>query len=182
MADGPDQPAAPVEGRRERVFTPALVVFLAAVLLIDGIALWRRSVLPGPAEAIVLLGDGDLDGDERRRVLRALVDEGSASSVVAERWGALLAAVALEDREAHAAVVAALGGVGSAMQVPAVADREFLHLGDPLLGNIFAALIAEAEGQRAEAVRKWRQVETQCQLMIRPFAKELAAAALRRLE
>jgi len=181
MAEGPNPPSAAAPRRRERVFTWPLVTFLLAVATFDLVAWWRRSVLPGPAEAIELLADGDLDGDERRRVLRGLVDAGRGSTVVVEQWGALLAAIALDDRAAHEALRTALAGPGTTAKLPPLADRELLHLGDPLLANVFAASVAEAEGNRAVAVLEWQQVATQCQLMHRPFAAELAADALRRL-
>lgn len=181
MAEGPNLPSAAAPSRRERVFTWPLVVFLLAVATFDVVAWWRRGLLPGPAEAIELLADGDLDGDERGRVLRGLRDAGRGSAVVVEQWGALLASIALDDRAAHEALRTALGGPGPATKLPPLAERELLHLGDPLLGNVFAAMVAEAAGDREVAVREWQQVATQCQLMQRPLAAELAADALRRL-
>lgn len=97
MAERHEPPPA-VATPRERVFTWPLVLFLAAVLLIDVGALWRRSRLPAPADAIGLLGDGDLDGDERRPVLGVLRDAATTSPVLAEQWAGLLAAIVLEDR------------------------------------------------------------------------------------
>jgi hypothetical protein len=65
--------------------------------------------------------------------------------------------------------------------VPAPAEREFLHLGDPMLGNIAAALQAEVDGDRARADTKWRQVAVQARMVGNPVAAELAAAAVERL-
>lgn len=180
MAERHEPPPA-VATPRERVFTWPLVLFLAAVLLIDVGALWRRSRLPAPADAIGLLGDGDLDGDERRPVLGVLRDAATTSPVLAEQWAGLLAAIVLEDRAAFDRIRARLGGPGPGTKVPPPAEREFLHLGDPLLANVLAASIAEAEGRNADAVQRWQQVAAQCQLMHRPLAQELAADALRRL-
>lgn len=182
MAVGRD-PSSAVEAKpRERVFTWPLVVFLTAVALIDVVSLWRRSVLPGPADAIVLLGDGDLDGDERQRVLRALVERGRASTAVAEQWGAMLAAIPLEDRAAYDAIRTGLGLPGPGAKVPPPTEREFLHLGDPLLANVLAATLAETDGRKGDAVQRWQQVTMQCLLMHRPLAQEIATDALRRLQ
>ncbi len=172
--------APPSEPRRPRILTPALAVFLAAVVTIDLVALVVRSIPPSPEEAVRLLADGDLDGAERRRVMQVLVRAGAEPADVGRRWAAMLAAVALEDRAAFADQVAALGGIGSAMKAPPAEVRVFLDLGDPMLGNLAQALLAEAESDRAAAHRRWQQVDTQCRLMVRPFAAELAAEGLRR--
>lgn len=166
--------------RRPRILTPALAVFLAAVVTIDLVALLVRSIPPSPEEAVRLLADGDLDGEERRWVMQGLMRAGGDSADVGRRWGALIAAVALEDRAGFAAQVAALGGVGGTMSTPPIEARAFLDLGDPMLGNVAQALLAEAAGDRAAAHRRWQQVDTQCRLMVRPFAAELAADGLRR--
>lgn len=179
MPASADRSAAPEP--RPPILTMPLVLFLLVVAGILGYSLWQRSIVPGPAEAIVLLGDGDLDGDERRRVLRALVVDGARSGELAERWAAMLAAVALEDRATFDASLAALGGPGKDLQVPPVGARDLLHLGDPLLGNILAALLAEAASDRGLAQRRWQQVQAQCRLMHRPLAAELAVAGLQRV-
>ncbi|MBL8750794.1 MAG: hypothetical protein JNK78_16660 [Planctomycetes bacterium] len=172
--------APATDARRPRILTPALVVFLAAVVTIDLVALVVRWIPPSPAEAVRLLADGDLDGDERRQALQVLVRTPPDSADVERRWGALLAAVALEDRAVFAAQVAALGGIGATMKTPSADMRAFLDLGDPLIGNVAQALLAEASGDRTAAHRRWQQVATQCQLMVRPFAAELAADGVRR--
>jgi hypothetical protein len=64
--------------------------------------------------------------------------------------------------------------------VPAAAARERLHLGDPMLGNVLAAFVAEVAGDRAEALRRWRQVAAQARLTAKPFPGELAAAGIAR--
>lgn len=167
--------------RRVRVITWPLALFLAAIVALDLGALWWRSRPPGPAAAITLLGDGDLDGDERECVLRALLEGGRNAAELAFRHGALLAAIALGDKAAYEAILSSLGGAGSAMQLPAPAERELLHLGDPLLGVIFAGFVAEAGGDKAEALRRWGQADAQCRLRQPAFAADVVAAALRRL-
>lgn len=160
------------------MFTWPLVVFLAAVAVVTGVGLDGKYPRPDADGAILLLADGDLDGDERVRMLRRLLEEVAQSREPAHLWAGLMATVALADRDGYAAVSARLG---SPPRLPAVADRELLGLGDPLLGNLVLAMVAEVEGDRAEALRRWRQVAAQSRLTMHAFPAELAAAALRRL-
>ncbi len=167
--------------RGARVFTPALTVFLAVVGLIVVVGLRGKYPRPPIGDAVLLLADGDLDGAERQRLLRITIDGALGSSELHHRWAGLVAAVALDDRTAYERLRTLLGGVEPPSAAPAAPHREFLGLGDPLLHNFSAALCAEAEGRLAEARRLWQQVANQCRLQARPFAAELAAAALQRL-
>ena len=87
--------------------------------------------------------------------------------------------MALEDRTGYAALLARLGRGPMPTAVPAEADRELLHLGDPLLGNMMRAMIAEAAGDLERSGRIWRQVAVQCR-RAPSFAAELATAAVQR--
>ncbi len=176
----PSNGSTPVPVRRERVFTLPLTGFLVAVTVIVGSGL--RSMYPSPDVdgAILLLADGDLDGDERRRMLRITIEGALHSQSVAHRWAGLLAAVVLEDRAAYQALLAPLGTGPVPTVVPAESDRELLHLGDAMLGNLLLAMIAEAAGDRPGALHRWRQVAAQSRLTARSFAAELAAAGVRR--
>ncbi|MBM4062319.1 MAG: hypothetical protein FJ265_14655 [Planctomycetes bacterium] len=167
--------------RAERVFRPPLVAFLLAVLSLLGYAAWARFWTPDVAEAVRWLADGDLDGAERRRALGAALQGALRSADPGDRWVGLLAAVALGDRPGYAAAKAPLGDGPVPSVAPPAPLREWLHLGDPLLGNVGRALLAEIEGDRAGAVRTWGQVRAQCRLVEAPFALELAEAALQRL-
>lgn len=164
--------------RREPVLTPALVVFLCFVAALVGSGLWTREWSPGLGRAIELLADGDLDGEERSAMLARTVDLARSAPGLRERWAGLLAAVALEDRNAFTAARAQLPGDPPA--VPIAAERELLDLGDPLLANVLAAFAAEAAGDRTGAQRHWQQVAAQARLARRPFAGELAAAGVQR--
>jgi hypothetical protein len=166
---------------RERVFTPALLVFLAAVAVYVGLGVRAKYPKPGVDGAVRLLADGDLDGDERRRMLRRTVDGALASEAVAHRWAGLLAAVALEDRAAYAQLLAALGAGEVPSQVPAEAERELLDLGDPLLGNLLHAMIAETAHDHEGSLKLWRRTAVQSRLSGNAFAAELATAGIRRL-
>ena len=167
-------PTAP----RERVFTLPLVLFLLGVAGVLAYGLWQRQRVPGADEAIMLLADGDCDRAERDRLLRITIDAAKSSDDIAHRWAGMLAAVSLGDREAHAALRSRLGGELAAP--PPAERREFLHLGDPMLANLLAAMVAEAAGDRGLALRRWRQVAAQCHFMARPLAAELAAAGIQR--
>lgn len=177
-APGPAPASAPT---RERLLTWPLVVFLLAV---GGAVAWgwlqRHPQLDLPA-AIQLLGDGDLDGDERQQVLAGMLAAAPTAKDPAAKWAVLLAAVALEDRAAYAAMRAQLGGGMAPAEVPPPAARALLHLGDPLLGAVLAAGVAEAAGDADEARRCWQRVAAQGRLAGRAFPGDLAAAALARL-
>jgi hypothetical protein len=184
----PSMPAAaaspsrlpPEAPRRERILTWPLAAFLVAVALIVGFGLRSKYPTPDVDGAILMLADGDLDGTERQRMLHIALDGALASKSVAHAWAGMLAAVALEDRADYAILLARVGSGPVPTEVPAEADRELLNLGDPLLGNMMQAMIAEAKGDKARSGPIWRQVAVQCRLWARPFAAELAEAALKR--
>jgi hypothetical protein len=167
---------------RERVLTLPLALFLTAVAATLAVGFYGRLRVPGIEEAVSLLADGDLDGTERERMLRITVVAARKSDDVTWQWAGLLAAVALDDRSAHAALAQRLGGVAPPSKVPPPERREWLALGDPMLANVLRAMLAEAAGDRAEAARRWRQVETQSRWFFRKraLAGELAAAGIAR--
>lgn len=167
--------------RSERVFTPALTAFLSAVALILLFALNQRLPSPDLQGAIDLLADGDLDGSERDRMLRRLLADAKEATAPDERWAGLLAALALEDRRAFQAMQATFGRGPVPSVVPPPAERERLHLGDPLLGSVLAAFAAEAANEPQAAIAAWTRAQVQARLARRPFARELAEASLARL-
>lgn len=167
--------------RRERILTLPLVLFLVAVALIVGFGLRSKYPTPDMDGAISMLADGDLDGKERRRMLQITLDGALQSQSVTHRWAGMLAAVALDDRTSYATLLARLGSGPMPTAVPAEADRELLHLGDPLLGNLMQAMIAETAGDLPRSGPIWRQVAAQCRLSGGGrLAAELAEAAAQR--
>jgi hypothetical protein len=166
---------SPTSARPERLFTVPAVAFLLLVAALVASGLWQRASAPDLTAACRLLADGDLDGDERKAMLRRIQVLAAGANDATAKWAAHLAAIALEDREAYAASVPGPG------ELPAAGDRELLHLGDPMLGNVLAAGVAEAAGDREEALRRWRWAEAQSRLASRYFPQELAAAAQLRL-
>lgn len=166
---------------RERVFTRPLCVFLALVVSVLAYAGYQKCRTPDLAEAVRELADGDLDGAERAVALRAVVSGAASASSPTDRWAGVLAAVALGDRAAYTSLAAGLGGTGVPGSIPPPQERTFLHLGDPMLGNLLAACAAEANGDRAGAIEAWGHVRAECHLCPSPFAAELADAALQRL-
>lgn len=157
-----------------------LWVFLALVAVAVVAGLRQKYPAPDFAGTVRLLADGDLDHDERERQLERVSALASSLEGAEPRWVALLAAVALRAAGRSAEAVAALGGLPP-KQAPALAEREFLHLGDPMLGNLAEALLAEVDGDRGRAGTKWRQVAVQARMVGNPVAAELAAAAVERL-
>ncbi|MBL8755875.1 MAG: hypothetical protein JNK15_21440 [Planctomycetes bacterium] len=171
----------PIGRPRERLFTPALVVFLLVVAGLVGRSLWRRFPTPDLAGGIALLADGDLDAAERERMLQRVLVQAKAAESVHDRWAGMLAAVALGDASAYAAMRARLGTGPLPQPLPPAAERTFLDLGDGVVRAAFAAWVAEAEGDRATARSSWQSVANQGRLSKRPFARDLGEAELARL-
>lgn len=168
----------------ERILTRPLFAFLILLAAIGSHAAWDRFRAPAAAVTIRELADGDLDGAERARALRALVAAGAASARLEIQWAGLIAAVGLSDRVAYAAAWKQVGGSVSdltGLRPPAAADRPDLGLGDAVLVGVAQATWLEAASQRDQARVRWRQVEAQCRIVPRPLAAELAAAAIERL-
>lgn len=177
-----DGALAPTDARPDRVFRWPLVVFLVAVGGVVGGGFWANQRLPGVAEGVSWLADGDLDAEERQRVLRAVLAGAQRSDEPAERWAGMMAAVALGDRAAYGAVAAPLLGPGSTLKVaPKHVQRSMLHLGEPMLGNLARGLLAEVDGDHAGAAVAFRQVLAEGRFVALPLAVELATAGLERL-
>jgi hypothetical protein len=173
--------SSPVTAPPDRVFTPALVVFLGIVALALGFAAWQRWPCPDLHGAVVMLADGDLDGDERRRMLRRVVADARQATGVTDRWAGLLAAVALADEPAWRELLRTFGSDALPREVPPPGEREFLHLGDRMLGSVLAAAVTEAAGEREAAIAAWTVAQAQATLAAQPFARQIAAASLARL-
>ncbi len=161
---------------------PALVAFLLVVAGVVAIGWYSTHRSPGLAEGVRWLADGDLDGEERQRALAAVLAGALASSEPVDRWSGMLAAISLGDRSGYAAARTPLGPGPVLSVVPKASECSMLHLGDPLLGNLAKAMLAESAGDRALALATWRQVQAQCGLCANAFALELALAALQRLQ
>lgn len=180
MPEPTREPPSPAPGAPRSAAGFLLWLFLALVATAVGFGLRQKYPAPDFAGTVRLLADGDLDHHERKRQLERVSDLAGAMEGAEPRWVAMLAAVALQDAGRLAKAVAALGGLPP-KQAPAAAEREFLPLGDPMLGNVANALLAEVEGDRARAGTKWRQVAVQARMVGNPVAAELAAAAAERL-
>jgi hypothetical protein len=162
------------------VWTRPLVVAWCLVLTIVLGSWWSRTPrldLPG---TLRLLADGDLDGAERsaqQERLLALAAAAPADDLTAA-WARCLAAVALGRPAEHAAALQLLGG-DPPKRFPPREMQELLAMGDPLLANLLRALVAAGQGDAPAAAQAFQQVHHQSRLMGRPFAAELAAAALK---
>ncbi len=173
----------------ERVFTWPLVLFLLVVTAILG---WALVLHLGPwsfAATVEQLRVGDLEGAERRRLLRRVLAAGvtaAAAPVTPEAafrvaCGAM-AAVALDD-----AVALALPGfrrlVGQARTPPqlSVADAAAVAFVDPALQQLGAALASEAAGDQAAARQGYQQAAASSVLFHLVLAGQLAQEGLARL-
>lgn len=174
---------APRARRGERVLTPALTFFLVATAVVLVTSLQHKYQRPPLATAVVLLADGDLDGQERERMLRVVLAAAVTSSdeQVRELWAGLLAAAALEDAPNYERMRARLGGGAVPDRAPPPEQRSDLDLGDPIVRNLAAALFAERDGDLDAARAAWGRVRAQCKLSARPFCAALAEAARVRL-
>ena len=170
--------AAMTEPTTERVLTTPLKIFLAMVLVGVVVALWTRHPKPDLDGAIAMLADGYLDAEERYRMLLHLSDLAVDAESLRQRWAGVSAAVGLRDQARLDAAESRLP-TGAARALPAEAC-EWLGLGDVLVANVQAAMMAEAVGDKELTVSKWAQVAAQARLRGNAFAAALArTAALR---
>jgi hypothetical protein len=169
---------------RTRVLTRPLVGFLVLVATVVGFALWQRYPTPDLEGGLQLLADGDLDGAERDRMLRRILQQSTAAATptVRDLWAGLLVALALGNESAFGAMQARLGASPVPLPVPEPTARTFLDLGDALVRAALFAWIAEAEAQPAVAKARWLSVRDQAVLSRRPLAHAVALAALQRLQ
>ncbi len=161
--------------------TRPLTVFLVAVAVVLLVSLRDKFPRPPLAEAAVLLADGDLDGIERQRMLRITVDGALRSTDSTDLWVGMLAAVALDDADLFARLRSLLGSGELPDSAPPPTQRARLDLGDPVVANVAAAMLAELDGDLDTARTMWRRVNAQCRLSHRPVAASLVAQAHRRL-
>lgn len=134
-----------------------------------------------PAAAVRALADGDLDGAECKQAFAALVAGAGAARTPVERWAAAFAALALGDAAAWEKGAAAVAADVASGFPPAPAERRFLDLGDPLLGAVRDAYVAESVRDVAAAKAAWAEARDIADLTGRSLPREVAVAALRRL-
>ncbi len=163
----------------QRLLTAPLVLFLLVVIAIVAGALANRAETPDLEGAIELLADGDLDRDERDQILLRIIVLGESDSTLRGRWAATLAAVALRDRAAFDRLESRLEP-GTKRVLPANRMR-WLSLGDAVLANVLAAMLAEAAGDPTQALTKWQQVAAQSRLTANGVSAKLAEEAEVRL-
>jgi hypothetical protein len=174
-------PSPSPTAEKPRLFTRPLTIFLTVVAVLAASGLWQKQPRPDLAGGVRLLADGDLDGEERLRMLQRVLAQAAGAENVTEHWAGLLAAVSLADREGWQRHLRALGGGDRPTAVPPPAERTFLDLGDRMLGSVLAAGVAEVAGDNAGAKQHWSSVQTHARLSGHAFGRELATAALQRL-
>ncbi|MFK7739895.1 MAG: hypothetical protein AB8H80_06190 [Planctomycetota bacterium] len=161
--------------------TVPLVVFLVLVAAVLAFGILTRAPALELSQAVAVLSDGDLDGDERKALLRRLLRQcEEEAGEFASRVG-VSAAMALGDETAFRSFEQRAAGFPSAKEGAAAVDSEslvVLGLGDPLVLNVQRALHAEQYGNKGDAAVVWRQVLAQSRLTGAVFA---GAEARRRL-
>ena len=162
----------------EPLLTAPLKAFLLLVFACLATAVWLRNPTPDLDGAIKMLADGDLDRDERERMLLRVKDLAENAQSPRQRWAGVLAAVSLGDADSFAVLAPKLGS-GKASILPAE-QCEWLDLGESLLANVRIAMMAEASEDSAVARTKWGQVAAQARVTGNGFAGYLAAAAVLR--
>lgn len=168
--------------KQEPIFTAPLLVFLCAVAA--ALAIGWRSAAARPADlagAVRELADGDLDGAEAKAMFQRILDGADAARAPGETWAVAFAALALGDEAAWRRAEPQLAADVVDRRTPAPAERRFLDLGDPLLGAVRDALLAEAAGDAPTARARWRQARDVADLTGRALARTVAATALARL-
>jgi hypothetical protein len=164
-----------------RVFTLSLLLFLAGVAGVTAFGLVGRWRQPDAAEAVAALMVGDVDGAERRELLQRVFELASASTDPMAQLQAAMAAVALDSETQFASAAARLGGESLAGVAVGAASRPEAALGDTVIANLLAALVAERNGDRAAAATRYAQVVAQGRLWRMRLAGRLATAGARRV-
>lgn len=168
----------------ERLFSPALVVaavVATAVLCVSG---WSHLRPRGFAELRQQLVDADLEGDERRAALRALVGAADPSRAD-EQLAAALVSVALDDLDGfhrrRGCEVARLPLRASEAETFDDAFCSSASFGDDVLHRLLLAWRSEARGDRDGARAAYSQVGRSARLYRMAAAAELCAQGLARL-
>lgn len=175
-----DDPASVAPSAPRRRGGVGLWVFLGLVAAAMVAGLRQKYPTPDFAGGVAMLADGDLDHDERGRMLRRTFDFAMTLQGDQSQWIALLAAIGLDDAERLDQALARCGGLPP-RTAPVAAEREVLALGDPMLGNVANALLAEVAGDRDQARTLWGQVDVQGRMVGNGAARQLAAGAATRL-
>jgi hypothetical protein len=162
----------------ERVWTRPLLIFLAVVAAVVLRGLVESHGPWSAGDVLQRLADGDLEGEERQALLRRVEAAAQGQEERGLRLAGAMAAVALGDEEAWVRHVRALGG-GLPVRPDDVGFLDAAALGDPVLGALLQAMLAEARGE-PDAAARYAQVEASSRLFHMPFARRLAAAGRER--
>ena len=167
----------------ERVWTRALLVFLAGCAAVVAGAIAVHSWPVTPAAALATLRDNDVEARERRALLQVLVATAAGrDEPAALRLGRAMAAVALEQEAAYRAFAEAAGQRNPVRAGEASAELlASAALGDPVLAALLAAMAAEAAGRADDAATGYRQVAASSRLFHMALAGRLAAEGLHRV-
>lgn len=174
-------PHAPVNATaREPVATPATILaVLAAAAAVAG-SWWMSHPTPDLAGAIRLLGDGDLDGAESKRMFARVLALAPTAAGPGQNMAVAIAALALDDEAAWTDAAARVAADVAAARTPPPAERRNLALGEALGAAVRDAWLAEAAGDRQAARAAWTRAREAAALTNRRVAAAAASAALAR--
>jgi hypothetical protein len=173
-------PHAPATAR-EPIVTPAVVLAVLAAAGAVATAWWSSHPTPDLPGAIRLLGDGDLDGAESKRMLARVLALAPAAAGPAQTWAIAVAALLLDDDAAWAEAAPRVAADVAAGRAPAPSERRELGLGEVLGATVRDAWLAEAAHDRAAARAAWARARDLALLANRRVAAAVATAALVRL-
>ena len=172
-------PHAPATAREPVVTAAAVLALLGAAAAVA--AAWSSSHptpdLPG---AIRLLGDGDLDGGESKRMFARVLALAPTADGPAQTWAVAIAALVLDDDAAWGEAAAKVAADVAAGRAPAVGERRNLALGEVLGASVRDAWIAEAAKDRIAARAAWARAREIAVLTNRRIAQAVAAAGMSR--
>ncbi|MBM3974705.1 MAG: hypothetical protein FJ301_11460, partial [Planctomycetes bacterium] len=167
--------AAPLPGvaGKEPVVTKPLLAFALAVATALAVGFAANRPPADAAAAVRALADGDLDGAECQRAYARILADADAATTPAATWAVGFAALALGDADAWAKAAAAIARDVAEGIAPAPAERRFLDLGDPLLGAVRDAYVAESARDAAAAKAAWARARAVADLTGRALPREV---------
>lgn len=172
-------PHAPATAR-EPVVTAAVAFAVLGAAAAVAAAWWSSHPTPDLPGAIRLLGDGDLDGAESKRMFARVLALAPTADGPAQTWAVAIAALALDDDAAWAEAEKKVAADLAAGRTPPPNERRDLALGEALGASVRDAWLAEAANDRAAARAAWQRAREIATLTNRRIAQAVAAVGVSR--